>query len=170
MKLPRKNRQIASLTGPRGMKQFRAYGVRLTEGTTVRAKVEESGLEEKLLSLVFVKNGCRERAVLANDNLNLALLPRATVSFRTLARAAMCNSREISLFNLGALAFETLFETHAKIKIELGVRVRSKARMVRFSIKIGKYSSSAACPLTELKSFVEQHNSNADSERDGEEQ
>jgi hypothetical protein len=152
------------------MQKLRVYGLRLTEGTTVRAKLEESGLEEKLLSLVFTKNGCREREILFLDNINLALLPRATVSLRTLSRAVKNDSRVMSLFNLGTLIFETKIEMDAKVVIQRGTHTRSGKKMVQFSIKAGRYLSSAACRFTELKNFIEQRNGDADPERDGEEQ
>lgn len=169
MKPQRKPRWITDLTGRRQIRRLQTYGLRLAAGTTVHFAVEETGFDKKFLFLRFAKEDGTEHKVLLTDDIDLVGLPFALTSLRTLARAAQQPMQGLNLQSLGALIFETALDKYARAEIALGTDTLSKKEIVRFSVTLRKYASSAACPFSELENFVEKFD-DRDQERGKEEE
>ena len=169
MKPQRKPRWITDLTAVRQIRRLQTYGLHLAAGVTVHFAVEETGFDKKFLFLRFVKEDGTEHKVLLTDDIDLIGLPFALTSLRVLARGAQKPMQGLSLQNLGARLFETAIDKYAKTEIALGIDTLSKKEVVRFSVTLKKYASSAVCPFSELEGFVEKFDDH-DPERDNEEE
>lgn len=169
MKPQKKPRWIVDLTGRRGIRKLNLYRLRLAEGVTVHSLVEESGFDAKFLSLRFAGKDGTEHTVLFDDDIDLSGLPFAFTSLRVLARGAANPMQGLNLQNLGARIFGAAIDKYAKVEITRGIDVTTRKEVIRLSLTIKNFATSAICAPEELNGFVVADDER-DPERGGEEQ